>query len=431
MLKSYGNSLGKHVAWATASQVLTSAANFISAILLVRIMGIEDFGRYTVAFVTIMITRNFLNALVLVPISSLQPKLKLSSASAYRTFFVFYAGAFSLTSTMLLLLLAISISKIYGYGWLSSAVVPFALANLFANAADCFRRYFLIVEQARNAFAIDAARYFVQIVLLVALALTYSDSLTVSIALAVLALASASGTLIGLPFFGKMKYRGRFERIMWHRHWRFGRWMLPATTLDTIQGSGPLLVLGAVLGDAALGLVRAIQQVANLLNLPINTLEQILPSLASSRFVQEGENAVRRFLLISAALAVGVVGTGMGVLISISGLIINKLMGIDHSLVIPLLLAFGATALLVTIRKVLHTYLYVHELSGHAAAGSFVGATVTVILLGPCIKYWAELSVPLANMAGVTFSLATVLGILRLNTRDHYHIGVNREGRSK
>lgn len=77
LLRHRGN-----VRWAVMSQIVTSGANFLT--ILVRTLGLEGFGLISICFLLIMILRNFLNGMVLIPMSALGPKRSDSSQAAYR-----------------------------------------------------------------------------------------------------------------------------------------------------------------------------------------------------------------------------------------------------------------------------------------------------------------------------------------------------------
>lgn len=401
----------REVRWAFASQVVTSGANFASSVLLVRAMGIEEFGRYSLGFLTIMIARNFLNAIVLVPMSSLEPSLKRASAAAYRRFALAFAGAFTLLSSLTLLALALALAQAPGYAWLASVALALALANLFANTSDFLRRYFIVTEAAITAFFVDAARFTVQIALIIGYVFATPEQLSVEMALALLAAGSIAGTLVGLGRYGGLRRNRRFEHLMWHRHWRFGRWMLPASMLEAIQGTGPLIIVNALLGDAALGLVRAVQQVANILNLPINTLVQILPSMASRSFFAGGERALRSFLWQSSLTAMGLIGIGFVTLVALSRLVIRSWMDVDALEAVGLLVAFGILTFVTLVRQVLNIYLYVHERSRLVSVANLAGAICSLSLTAWLVGTLAVLAVPFGQTLGLLFGV-TIIAVL-------------------
>jgi len=68
-----------------------------------------------------------------------------------------------------------------------------------------------------------------------------------------------------------------------------------------VQTLGPNLIGLAILGEAALGLFRAVGQLTNALNLPINALQQILPGTATKLYRMSGDGEMLRYLRATAA----------------------------------------------------------------------------------------------------------------------------------
>ena len=57
------------------SQFLLSASNFISIILISRILGLEKFGIFSLAWAILLISNNIIHALFMTPLLNIVPKL--------------------------------------------------------------------------------------------------------------------------------------------------------------------------------------------------------------------------------------------------------------------------------------------------------------------------------------------------------------------
>lgn len=395
--------------WAFLSQIITSVTNFVSSVLLVRSMGLEEFGRYTIAFLAIMIVRNFLNSMVLAPISALSPNLRKSSEAAFRLFAITYTGAFSIISSLFVGTVAYQISKFNEFQWTSEIAITLAITILFTNTSDFFRRYFIVNQSAPTAFFIDLTRNLSQIIITIIFIFIASSHLNAGNALLFITVSSMLGTTLGAIKYGTTQYRGRFSRIMWARYWRFSRWMLPATALEAIQGSGPLFIFGAIMGDTALGTVRAIQQVANLLNLPVNTLTQILPSLAARRLISKGEKSVKSFLFKTTIALTTLTAISTAFLMLISDQIFTKWMNIKSEYGPSLLLAFGILTISTILKQIFNTYLYVRERPNHVMLANLIGMLSTLLLTIILISLAGIFTVPLASTCGALTSILTII----------------------
>tara|TARA_R100000365_G_C2748060_1_gene78765 strand:- start:4624 stop:5880 length:1257 start_codon:yes stop_codon:yes gene_type:complete len=282
--------------WAMASQVVTSGANFATTLIIVRSLGLGEFGQFSVCFLLAMIMRNFLNGVLLTPMSTIAPKLTHRAQANYRGFLAVNGIAFSLSSSILLYALAAPLGIALNAPWLPEMALALALANFTANGADFIRRYHFVQNAPVWAFAVDMVRFTVQLGLLLALALVWNNDFSAQTALYALAAGGLFGLIGGLLHYGTATWSNRVSSAVWPRHWNFIKWMTPNVTLEVAQNSGVLLLGGAILGDAALGGVRAMQNLANTINLPFNALQQVAPTLASRALVAGGVVGMKRFI---------------------------------------------------------------------------------------------------------------------------------------
>ena len=58
-----------------ANQLVVSISNFISTILVLRILGLENFGIFSIAWSILLLTNNILHAVFITPLLNIAPKL--------------------------------------------------------------------------------------------------------------------------------------------------------------------------------------------------------------------------------------------------------------------------------------------------------------------------------------------------------------------
>jgi O-antigen/teichoic acid export membrane protein len=395
--------------WALMSQAVTSGANFLTAMVIVRAAGLGEFGRYSVCFLILMVSRNFLNGTVLAPMAVIAPKLRRTSAGAYRGFLMANGLAFGIGTSLVLY----AISGVLGWAiaapWLPQLGAALALANFSANGADFLRRYQFATGRAMRAFAVDAVRFSLQLGLLIALALAPGDRLDAKAAVYVLAAGSFAGCLFGLSVWGKTVWRQSLSATMWPRHANFIRWMTPGVALETLQSAIPQFAATAILGEAALGLIKAAQTITNVLNLPWNALQQVLPSMAAARLGSAGYPAMARLLrkvgylvalasLVLAAIVAAaspevaryanIAETGKFTALMILFLLLNLVIGVRY----PMLVLVNA----------------VEDPSGNFAA-AVVGLAMSICLSATIVGPVGEASVPIIAVAN---ALATWLVLI-------------------
>lgn len=314
--------------WTLIGQVVASGGNFAASVLLVRTMGLEGFGRYSLCFIALMILRNLLGAVLLTPLALIGPRLRNASLAAFRGLALALALCLGAVGSLTLSAGFALLAQADGYAWAAGSALPLALANLLGTLADFLRRHLLMFERARAASALEILRHATQIGAIAVLILSASE-MTETEPLWTLCLGSGASVAFGLALFGRATLRPRFSRSLGPKLWDLARWQLPTTLLETVQGNAPLLIAGFVLGDSALGLLRALQQATNLLALPFNALSQIAPSIAARSHARLGVHGLRRALLRLSLGTVGLFALAMAALLALWPVLSARWMQID------------------------------------------------------------------------------------------------------
>lgn len=279
-----------------ASQLVVSGANFATTIIVLRAIGFEGFGQFSLCFLLIMVARNFLCGVVLDPMAAIAPKLRPASVTRYRSFLGLTVVGFSALSTAILTALTFPLAYVLNAPWLPGLALGLGLANAFSCIADYASRYHFVYGQPVRAFMVDVSRYGVQVVCVLLLALSGAEWLTPATILYALACGSIIGAVVGFTSQGRFRWSRRLSRAVWPRHWNFVRWMSVSISVETVQSLAPMFIGIALLGEAALGVVRSIQQLTNILNLPTNALLQVLPAKAAAIYATQGTKALGLYL---------------------------------------------------------------------------------------------------------------------------------------
>lgn len=397
--------------WAMASQVVTSSANFSTTLIIVRSLGLEEFGRFSICFLLSMIARNFLNGMVLAPMSTIAPKLSAPSLQAYRGFLLANGLVFSLGSSALLFVAAVPLASMMNAPWLPQLAMALALASLAANGADFVRRYHFVQESPVRAFMVDAIRYAIQLVLLILLATVWRERFSAESALYVLVAGGFSGLLVGGLHYGSTGWSKRLSRAVWPRHWNYIKWMTPSVVTDTIQIT-PFFIGSVVLGESAVGLARTMQQLANILNLPFNALQQVAPSMAASVYAKCGIDELRKFLTRMTVWSVVTIVGALTVVIVLSDIILGNLLHLNKTAALPIFLIYCLYNILATLRLPLLVGFQTIELPSVAAISSLFSATATVALAFPIISFFGLIGIPVTNVLSTAVAIFTLVNCM-------------------
>lgn len=264
-----------HVNWALADQAMVSGVNFLTGILFARYLGLEEFGRFTLAWMAVLFCNSFQQAGIIAPMMSLGPKQKAEDEPAYYGAVIVQQVIWSVACFFLL----------WGGVWLSGYIkpawniqglgLPLAAALLAWQLQDFLRRYFFVRGQGRLAFINDAVSYLGQLALL-ALFFRLTTLNTVHV-LWLIAGTSALAVFIGVWQFGPFRHPHKDLGRVTARHWRLSKWLIASALSQWTSSNFFMLIGGAVLGPGPVGVFKAIQNVFGVITVIFQALENILP----------------------------------------------------------------------------------------------------------------------------------------------------------
>ncbi len=289
------NFIGRYsqINWALLDQAMVSGVNFFTGIILVRFLGLEEFGRFTLTWLIILFFNSMQFAAVISPMMSIGPK------QAERELQQYY-GAVVLQQLFWSGLCVISIfSCVWGsqffVDWqIHTLAAPLAAALLAVQSQDFLRRYFFVRKRAALAFGNDCICYLARMLLLVVFfkfrVLNINE---------VLWLIAFTATLAALIGFFKTE-RLIFSRIFVYRvitdHWHFSKWLIVSALMQWTSGNFFLIVAGDILGLLAVGAIKAAQNICGITHVFFQALENIVPSRASFFYKQGGITSLLNYL---------------------------------------------------------------------------------------------------------------------------------------
>lgn len=331
-------SLPRRVRWSFIDQVLVSGASFLTGVLIARAEGFEAFGTYALVMVALQFLAGVQQSVVLSPMMSLFDQRGALATQRYLGALIVHQGA-------LLLVFAAVLSV----AWLAAAgtvaalpiTLPVALGLLASSQVQEFaRRHFFVTERPVLAFFSDLIAHGGRLVLVGLIAA--EGTLVTQTVWQVMIATAIAGSLLVLPDLVRARIDRDGVRQVSRRHGPLSAWLLGNMVVSWFSETGFLLiVIGAVLGAAEVGGVRAVLNLVLVVNLVIQSLENFVPSTASRRLVGGGRTELRRYLL-----GVGVTGVS-GILIitmllmALAGPVMEFLYGHDVPGQVPMLAVFG------------------------------------------------------------------------------------------
>lgn len=286
----------RHVNWALADQTMVSGVNFLTGILLARYLGIEEFGRFTLVWMSVLFVNSLQHALINSPMMSIGPKQPKAELPAYYGAVIVQQIVFSCV-VFLALFAGVHWSEVFFSEWkVEGLALPLAAVALALILQDFLRRYFFTQSLAPVAFAIDAIRYVGQIVVLLWLFVFSQADMDSARVLWVIATLSMLAAIVGGFFVERIEIHAKALKATAIRHWHFSKWLAGSSLMQWTSGNFFLISAGTVLGPTAVGALRAAQNLMGITHILFQGLENIVPIQASRYYHENGLVRLKSYL---------------------------------------------------------------------------------------------------------------------------------------
>ncbi len=291
--------------WALADQSVVSITGFVTTYLMALSMPVSDFGIYTLLFTALMASVGLQNALVTQPHNILGAKLAEDAYVSFTSALALLQVVLSLGIGACIAIAGITMSVV----GLPSAggVVLLGVVAVPWTMQEFVRRTFYTHSESRGAFLNDAVAYGLQ--LLGIAMLMRSGALTLESALVVMGGSSLLATILGLwQMRGSLarepgSYNSAALLMAWRRSWVFSRWLTARAVAVWIRAHGHTWILAGLLGPAAVGVFRAVENIANVLNPVSMAVQSYVPARASTVFARNGPTGLKAWMKRNSLIA--------------------------------------------------------------------------------------------------------------------------------
>jgi O-antigen/teichoic acid export membrane protein len=285
--------LGREM-WALTDQSVVSATNFLTNLMLVRFMGLREFGIFALAWMSVQFVNSLQTALIVAPMMSIGPKQEEKDRPSYFGAVVFQELVLvSFCFVFVFAALKIS-SHLFPHADLQRLALPLAVSAFAYQMQDFVRRYFFATRQSCRALVDDALSYLAQLPIL--FLLHRAGNLTSATALWVMAGTSILGLVPGWLWMEPIKYNREWIMAVSRRHWKTSRWLCGSSLL--VWTSSNLFVLAAPVyyGAAAAGVLRASQNLMGVTHIWFQGLDNVVPVETARHLRQGGAHSMLAYI---------------------------------------------------------------------------------------------------------------------------------------
>ncbi len=404
---------GGEVKFALADQAVVSGASFVTTVLLARFLGLEEFGRFALAWLGVFLAQNLQIALLVTPMLTIAAKQDGQALSTYRGAMLVQQGVLS----VVLSALVFAGAKLSGWlmpDWgLAGLAAPLAALVFCAQWADFARRYHFAFSRPPAAFAVDALRYGLQLALLGAFVMGFGPAGGVAGALNIMAVGALAGAVLGLAFAGRVAFDAGATREVVRRHWSFSRWLVLTAFAQWARDNFVFAAVGALLGLAEVGALRAAQQLVMAVNVPLQGLGNIVPARAGAAYDERGLDGLMGFIGAFVVKYMAAVALVLIALALAGEWLLTAVYGSAFAGYGFVVAAFALTMIIYLFREMVSIMLRAMETTAFELYAAAAAAAVVIAGAYPLVEMW--------GLAGALVAIAlfesVIVAVLALGLR--------------
>jgi len=276
--------LGREI-WALTDQAVVSATNFLTNVMLARFMGLREFGIFALAWMSVQFVNSIQSALIIAPMMSIGPKQDDKDRPSYYGAVVFQELVL-VSGCFILVFVALTFSgNLFPHADSQRLAMPLAVSAFAYQMQDFIRRYFFASRKSLYAFSNDILSYLPQLPLLFFLHRTgHLNSVT---ALWAMAGTSVLGLLAGTFWVEPLQFKWKDIKSVSRRHWKLSRWLAGSAVMQWTSGNLFLIAAPMYYGAAAVGVLKASQNLMGVTHVWFQGLDNVVP-VETSRRLREG-----------------------------------------------------------------------------------------------------------------------------------------------
>ncbi|PFR30842.1 hypothetical protein COK19_04055 [Bacillus cereus] len=401
-------------------QGFVSISNFMIGILLARLLGIEEFGFYSMLWIIILFFSNIQFSLIISPMMSIGIKYDKDKTNEYYTSVFIQQIILCFVTVLIILGLGNFINYIKQDDPLGRGLLVLLSLICFSyQTQDFLRRYFFCVQKHYISLVMDVVNYIGQFLTFFILYTTKNVSL--NFFLWGVFCSHIVAIIIGVCSFVKFKFHLIVFRDSINRNYNFSKWMLISNTFQYVGTQGILWTAGFVLSPVSLGGIRATFNLTAPISLFMQVIQNYLPIKASLKLVNHGEKGVIKYLLKISLIAIGLFLIFVIFSIFYGEKFIDLIYGDkygEYSFLLPFTLVYIAISSVIVI---ISTYFRAIEKTKPLASSSVVATIISIIITIILMPLFKEIGV----MSSLVFYNVTVLVILlkTVNLNKHFKLG--------
>lgn len=404
------------VNWALADQTIVSGSNFLTGIMIARLLGIKEFGIFTMIWIGVLFVNSIQMAMITSPMMTVGPKQNCTDNPVYYGAVFFHQTVFAILSSGLLWVAVCMSDRVWPEWGVSHLAAPLAVALLFFQTQDFLKKYLFTENLPKAAFTSDIISHVGKISLLVVL--FFTTTVDLQRVLWIISITSALALYPGICVIKHLTFDKASIMVVFKRHWLLSKWMTASTVLYWTSAQYFIIAAGMVLGPVAVGAIKAAQSITGILSILLQGLGNVVPAAASRHFIENGRVGLQKYLTNISMIG----GTFVFVAAFCIGMYPDKLMvlifGNQYQGYGQILRLFSVYTIVSFFTLPLSAGLRVLEVTRPIFIGNCATAIFSILVANYFAQQWGLEGVVLGMIASVILASMILLHYLKFHLRE-------------
>lgn len=272
-------------------QALVSGANFFSSLIYARILGLESYGAFVLAWMIVLFASAIQQAFIFGPMLNIYASS--TKKETYTSHLLFIQLGFSLASAVFIQGLLFIDSFTFHSGYLIglSYILPCATFSYLTH--DFFRKKFSIQGKIQSTLLLDAA---LNVCLFLFLFILFKlDMFNVQNLFLVISMSYFVTSIAGYFLDPATLDKHSIHPIL-KNHWALGKWLVATSVLQWLSGNYFILIAGNILGTKETGIIRIAQNIVGVMNILFIAIESYIGISSSMIYNKYGVSSLFLYL---------------------------------------------------------------------------------------------------------------------------------------
>ena len=276
-------------------QIIVSGSNFLLGLILARVLGLEDFGTFTLCWSFVLLTTGMQNSLITFPLLTLGGKYNSTKNNNFFLSSLYMQIIFSVLWLLLLISAGHVLSIILNTTSYNYLIIPLAFAMFTTHIQEYLRKLAFTKFNFIKALLNDLLCHGLKMILILYFALT--NQLDIKVTIFIIGFTCLLSALIFFPY-NIILYKVNFQSFRFHffENWKFSSWLLPASIFQWVTGNIFILVGGYFVSVTAVGAVKSVQNIMGIMHIFFQAQENYLPPKASAILNEKSSQEARRYV---------------------------------------------------------------------------------------------------------------------------------------